>query len=879
MEPLNPIRPPRWAERLLEWYCRPELLEDLQGDLHEYFERNVKARGPRRARLIYIIDVCKFFRLYTIRKPEFVNLFINWIMLGSYIKTSGRSLVRNKLFSTINMAGLAISMSVGLIMISVLHDVFQYDRFHTHYDRIERVISRYEYLGEKDNSFMATTSMKAGQLIQENFKQPEAIAIFHRGFDDDVSLGEKTIPLRGFYGNSDVFKVFSFRLISGNPETALSEPFSVVLTEKSAQKIFGDEEALGKTVRIGADRDYTVTGVVEDPPVFSHIKFDMLGSLSTRTITVVDQKSEMNWDNVWSTWVYLLFPEGFDKSAFKQGLADMAKREDPSVKNTHIELELQPLREIMLTDSMGNQIGATLGTTVLWIFGGLALVVILSACFNYTNLSIARSLRRTREVGIRKVVGAARGQVMSQFVVEAVILSLGSLVLAFLLVLLLKPYFLSIEPDLQRILVLDLSPAVVGWFILFAIGVGIMAGFFPALFFARINAVQVLKNMSSVPVFRKLTLRRTLIVFQYFISILFITSTIVVYKQYRHFVSFDLGFSTANIYNISVQGNKAELLKKELRELPEVKGISESMMITSVGNYYGTNMKYPPHPDDSAGVSFNTVDEYYMPLHQHHLLAGRNFMPKPDSAVESEVIVNEQVLHRFNIAGQDPQKAIGELLRVDGKEMVIIGVMKNFQYGRANDKAGQREVVFRYGSGNPDQLNLLIESTDILATRQKLEAIWKKIDQVHPFEGQWYTEQLAEAFSGLQAAVKVAAFLAFLAICIASMGLLGMVVFTTETRLKEISIRKVLGASVGRLLFLLSRGFLGLLGVAIIIALPVTILFFEQIAFPELANHAPIPFAEMLLGVLGVLMIALIMILSQTFRVATTNPAEVLKNE
>lgn len=878
MQPSNPIRPPRWAERLLEWYCRPELLEDLQGDLHEYFERNVKDRGPRRARLIYIIDVCKFFRLYTVRKPEFVNLLINWIMLGSYIKTSGRSLVRNKLFSTINMAGLAISMSVGLIMISVLYDVFQYDRFNTHYDRIERVISRYEYLGEKDNSYMATTSMKVGQLIQENFKQPEAVAIFRRDFSMDVTLGEKTIPLQGFYGNSGVFKVFSFHLISGNPETALTEPFSVVLTEKSAQKVFGDEEALGKIVRMG-DRDYTVTGVVEDPPVFSHIKFDMLGSLSTRAITVKDQKSEMNWDNIWSTWVYLLVPEGFDKSAFKQGLAEMAKREDATVKNTHIELDLQSLREIMLTDNMGNQMGATLGTTVLLIFGGLALVVILSACFNYTNLSIARSLRRTREVGIRKVVGAARGQVMSQFVVEAVILSLGALILAFLLVLLLKPYFLSIEPRMQRILVLDLSPVVVGWFVAFAIGVGILAGFFPALFFARINAVQVLKNMSSVPVFRKLTLRRTLIVFQYFISILFITSTIVAYKQYRHFVSFDLGFSTANIYNISVQGNKAELLKKELSELPEVKGISECLMITSVGNYYGTNMKYPPRPDDSAGVSFNKIDENYLPLHQHHLLAGRNFMPRPDSAVESEVIVNEQVLHRFNIAGQDPQKALGEPLRVDGKDMVIIGVMKNFQYGRANDKVSQREVVFRYNNENPDQLNLLIESTDILATRQKLEAIWKKIDPVHPFEGQWYSEQLEEAFSGLEAAVKVAGFLAFLAVCIASMGLLGMVVFTTETRLKEISIRKVLGASVGRLLFLLSRGFLGLLGVAIAIALPVTILFFEQIAFPELANHAPIPVAEMLLGVLGVLMIALIMILSQTFRVATTNPAEVLKNE
>lgn len=872
-------QPPRWADRLLEWYCRPELLEDLQGDLREYFNRNVKSLGPRRARLIYVIDVFKFFRLYTIRKPEFVNLLINWIMLGSYIKTSGRSLVRNKLFSFINIAGLAISMSVGLIMISVLHDIFNYDRFHLNYDRIERIISRYEYLEEKDNSFMATTSMKVAQTVSENFSQPEAVAVFRRDFNVDVAFGEKIIPLRGFYANPGVFKVFSFQMIKGNPETALKEPFTLVLTELSAHKIFGDDEALGKTVRINGEREYTVTGIVKDPPLFSHIKFEVLGSLATRAVTEKDNKNEMAWDNVWSTWVYMLVPENFDRSSFKKSLADLSRQEDPSVKNTHIELDLQPLSNVMLTDNMGNQIGETLGTTILWSFGGLSLVVILSACFNYTNLSIARSLRRTREVGIRKVVGAGRGQVITQFVVEAVVLALCSLLLAFFMLLLLKPYVLGIEPGIQRILVLDFSPSVIAWFVLFAAMVGILAGFFPALFFARVNAVQVLKNLSSVTVFRKLTLRRVLIVFQYGVSIIFITSSIVVYQQYRHFISFDLGFSTSNIYNIDVQGNKADLLAHELSQLPEVKGISKSLMITSVGNYYGTNMKYPPKPDDSTGVSFNKVDENYLLLHQHKLLAGRNFLPKPDSAVESEVIVNEQVLRRFNIAGQDPQKAIGEPLRVDGKDMVIIGVMKDFQYGRANDRVTQREVVFRYGNKDMEQINLLIESTDILATRQKIEAIWKQFDQIHPFSGHWYKEQLEEAFSGLQAAVKVAGFLAFLAVCIASMGLLGMVVFTTETRLREISIRKVMGASVGRLLMLLSRGFLALLGVAIAIAVPTTILFFEQIAFPEVANHAPLPLGDIFLGVAAVLFIALAMILSQTLRVATTNPAEVLKNE
>src|SRR5258706_4490243 len=193
------IHPPRWAERLLEWYCRPELLEDLQGDLNEYFERNIKSKDKRRAKFIYIIDVIKFFRLYTIRKPEFVNLLINWIMLGSYIKTSGRNIVRNKLFSVINIVGLSVSMSVGLLMIGTLMDTYSYDKFHKHHARIFRIISQYSYLGNKDNDFNATTSLLAAKAIKETFPVVEEVAVFRTDFRGDFQVGEKTIPLSGLW--------------------------------------------------------------------------------------------------------------------------------------------------------------------------------------------------------------------------------------------------------------------------------------------------------------------------------------------------------------------------------------------------------------------------------------------------------------------------------------------------------------------------------------------------------------------------------------------------------------------------------------------------------------------------------------------------------
>jgi len=870
---------PAWATRFLSWYCKPELLEDLQGDLHEYFERNIKSRRIKKAKVIYVIDVFKFFRPYTIRKPEFVNLLINWIMLGSYIKTSGRNLVRNKLFSIINIVGLSISMAVGLLLIGLLSDIFSYDKFNENHSRIYRVITMYEYLGKKDGNYMATTSLKAAMTIKETFSQPEHVAVFHHGFEGDVKIGEKAIPLRGYWTSESLFDVFSFELLKGDPTTALKNPFSIVLTEKSAKKLFGDEEALGKTVifKYNNDNEYTITGIMKDLPKFSHIQFEMLGSMSTLAV-VSDGKGDMAWDNIWGTWVYLLLPQDTDLKNLKRNFDQLSAKEDSTVKNTHIELDLQPMDRIMLGQDLGNQIGPVLGKSAPWIFGGLAFVVVLSACFNYTNLSIARSLRRTREVGIRKVIGALKSQVISQFVVEAILIALCSLVVSLGLFFILKPYFLNIEESIQRLLTLELTPTLFLYFLLFAIAVGLSAGFFPALFFSRVNAIKALKDLSAGIGFKKLTMRKVLIVFQYCISIMFITSTLLMFRQYRHFVAFDLGFKTDNILNIALQGNKAELLRKELNELPEVKGISQSLMITSVGNYWGTKMKYPANPNDSASVYYNTVDENYITLHEHKLIAGRNFSTKADSS-ETEVIVNQQVLKRFNIAGQNPAKALDEIVKVDGKDVRIVGVMKDFHYGRANGRNAQKEVILRYSKKDVRQLNVKVESKDLLATYAKIESIWKKLDPVHPFEAKFYNEQIENAFAGMKASVKMAGFLAVLAICIASMGLLGMVVFTTEMRVKEISIRKVLGATEAMLMYLLGRGFFILLLISACIALPATYLFFEQVLFHEIANHAPIAMGDLFVGVLAIFSVAIMMIASQTLKIARTNPAEVLKTE
>ncbi len=799
-------------------------------------------------------------------------------MLGSYIKTSGRTIVRNKLFSGINIIGLSISMSVGLLLIGVLVDLYSYDKFHEHHSDIYRVISRHQYLDNKGNNFMATASLRAGKAIKETFPGVEEVAILRNGFDGDLVFGEKTLPLSGFWADESLFKVFTFPLLKGDPATALKMPFSVVLTETSARKIFGDQDAVGKSVVLNHDKAYTITGIMKDIPHFSHMHFDMLGSLSTRDV-IEPNNNDQAWDSMWTSWVYLLIPERVDRDTFQENLNRLSAKEDPAVKNTHIELALQPLDNIMMGDRLSNQIGRTMGRTLVLVFSALSFVVLISACFNYTNLSVARSLRRSREVGIRKVIGALRIHVIGQFVVEAVIISLLSLIAAFLIFLFLKPHFLSMHSDMQELLILDLTPVTIICFVVFAILVGVAAGFFPALFFAKINAIKVLKDISSVRVFRKLTMRKALIVFQYCLSLMLIIGTFIIYEQYKHYLAFDLGFSTEKILNIRLQGNKAEVLKKELGELPEVKAISESGMIMSVGSAWGAMIRNPKNTEDSAFVFSNHVDENYIPLHDLQLLAGKNFTPKGENVEESEVIVNQQVLKRFNVADQVPAQAIGEVLKINGKELRIIGVMRDIQYNQANSM-NVNELMLRHSKDAINFVNIKIGSSDLPAVYAKIESRWKKIDGgVHPFEAKFYDDQIKQSFSGLSASMKLTGFIAFLAVCIATMGLLGMVVFTTETRMKEISIRKVLGASEGKLIYLLGKGFIMLLGIAAGIALPVTYLFFDRVMFPQLANHAPLSLTDGMIGVLSVMAIAIVMIASQTFKVARTNPAEVLKND
>ncbi len=866
------MHPPKWAERFLCWYCKPELLEDLQGDLNEYFERNAKARGIRKAKLIYVLDVLKFFRSYTIRKPQSIRPMSNLDLLRNNFKTSWRNVGRNKLFSAINVAGLAVAMCVALIIIALISELQSFDIFHQKYDQIYRVrntVYETKTYGEE----YASTSLLAAKQIKETVSGIEEATIIRRGFNKDVQYNNNTIPLSGLWADESFFNVFTFEFISGNAATALRDLNSVILTEKSALKIFGTTDVTGKSVTIDST-NFVISAVIQNPPLNSHLRFDMLGSfitIDTKKLALKDP-DWMKWDEMWSTYIYITLPSPENTFSIRQSLAGISTAGNKTISTHPIELQLQPLHEIVLGNQLSMEIGPTQNKLILWILGIFAFIVLLSACFNYTNLSVARALRRTREVGIRKVAGASRFQVFQQFILEAILLSFLSLILAYGLFLLVRSEFLSMDAGFQEMVTLTPSAQVYLYFVGLAIAVGVFAGLLPALFFSKINAIQVLKNFSSIKLFKHINLRKGLVIFQYSLSLLFIVAVTIEYKQYQYSMNFDLGFTTDNILTLNLQENKPELLEKELSEIPEVKQISKSNYITSVGvSGIAYSMRY--QTTDSADLKFNVIDENYLTLHDHQLIAGKNF--SSSTIAQHDIIINERIVKWMKI--KDPQQAIGEDLIFGGSKYKIIGVIKDFNYDRIN-----HPIQFFAFMNDPEQLEMMslkIQSTDMIATMEKIKAAWKKIDPIHPLRAEFYNQSIETAYNKLSWMAKIIGSIAFLTIFIASLGMLGMVIFTTETRLKEISIRKVLGATEGGLIILMSKGFIQLIVVSALIAIPAAYYLFDQIIFAKHAYRVSIGIVELFGGTILVVIVALVMITSQTLKVARLNPANVLKSE
>ncbi|MEO9482754.1 MAG: ABC transporter permease [Ekhidna sp.] len=887
-------QPPQFFLRFFRWFCHPRLQKPIEGDLMELYEEQVKEIGKKKADKRFIRDVLLLFRKDIIRPTDGTYRLNNYGMIKNHCKVGIRNILKYKTFSFINIFGLAVAMTVGLLIMQILYDQTQYDQFNMKKDRIFRILSKQE----KSLTPNAKCPNPLATKLESDYPFIEgSVRLIPTVGGDAVNINtDKSTELRGFFADESFFSVFDFDLVNGNKLTALSQPNSMVITSEKAYALFNDQNPIGKTIQF-SDRglehmdfdmgietanipqdwgSFTITGVIDLKKYKSHIQFDVLTS-STSIPRLVqegfrDDKSE-NWINYSNCYTYILIKESSEGSDLQSAINNIVKEEYVGFEHlSELSLPIQKLSEITPGKFIGAPITLRLPIHAYYFLGFLTLVILFSACLNYTNLSIARALTRAKEIGVRKVNGASRKNLISQFLVEALLTSFLALLLSNIFLLFLKPALNGLW--VSQLLTFNLQSNVVIYlfFVGFAIIIGLFAGLYPALLLSKFTPLDTLKKL-NLGNSGKIRLRQVLSITQFVFSLLFIITAILIGRQFQHYSNFKYNLDTDNIVNIPLQGNDYKLLSSELKTLAEVAQVSACEMIPSLPNIRTVTIQGLQDEEAFSSV-YHSVDLNFIDNLGLKIVAGSNFTTS--SATAKEIIIDQTMSQKLGFLSE--VAAVGQSIKANGSQvMKIVGVVENFEFKTPVDD-GNGPVVFW---SNPDQfnyLNIRISSDNWSEVIANLETKWKTVDAVHPFKYNVYNEQLLKANLWLADLSSIIGFISILAVIISCLGLLGMAVYTSERRQKEVGVRKVLGANLQSLTFLLSRSFIKILLISILIAAPIS--YFLNILWLEsLPNRVDFGIGTILLGSVILLIIGLLTIGSQIISVSQRNPIESLKDE
>jgi putative ABC transport system permease protein len=806
-------------------------------------------------------------------------------MFFSYIKIAIRSILRHRFFSFINIFGLAVSMSISMGIIMLVADQVEYDRYNSKRDRIYRVITKDvdaagKEVGDRQN---AASSMPLRGELLEKYTGIEKVVRLKRGFGNhwlEFEGQDVNIPLAGFYADPEVFEVFEYEFQYGDPSTALKDPFTVVLTRKAANKLFKEENPLGQSIKVGELGNFTVTGVLKETPHKSHIVFEALASMAT-VVSVAGSKDRSmdDWTDFWNGWNYVLLEPGKSGSDLQQYLKRIYDEKIAVITNPGVykmKFSVQALNDITPGPLQNNSIGPVLPWVFIYALGGLALIILLTSCFNFTNLSMARSLTRAREIGVRKVTGAARWQIFVQFLSESVIVAFAALIIAFGLLLLVKPMILQL--NFARIFSWDFEANAVVFitFIAFAVVVGILAGFFPAIVLSGFQPIKVLKSINNIKVFSRMGIRKVLLVAQFTLSLFFILSVIIMNNQLKLFTTKDHGFNMQNNIAVKLNNTSPQVLRNELLKYANIESVSAASHLPAAGISHGGGFK--KSLDEKEDVPFQrfTVDENYLRNMKLHLLAGKFFEAGQEKINKDYIVINEEGVKKLQY--DSPSQAVGEVVisHFDSTRRTIIGVISNYNHRDLTRSHSPMALMY-----DPEDFAVLQVSYSgtYEAAAKEIEKAWAVVNPGLKVD---YNEMKSEinkyydiVFGDI---VKILGTLATLAIVISCLGLLGMATYTTETRMKEVSIRKVLGSSNGALVLLLSRSFLGVLALAIVIGIPASF-FINNLWLELIAYRTSISLSVVAQAVLILLLFGVVTVGSQTIRASFANPVDNLKNE
>lgn len=799
-------------------------------------------------------------------------------MFRNYLKIAVRSLLRNKILSIINMAGLAIGISACLLITMYVLDELSYDRFHEKSDRIYRLTTITHLPNEDRAQAMSAPSM--GQWLKENFPEVEST----------VRLGTSRRPLSFekvqvpnteiWYADSTLFDIFSFTLIKGNPKKALVEPYSIVLTESAAKRYFGTNDPFGKSMMFSDTIPLKVTGIIKDIPANSHIHMDVIVSRSS----VPAMTGDLTYDKEWFLsviYTYVLLNETNNPKTLEAKIKPVIAKHNADeqrtrkVNITH-DIQLQPITDIHLKSHLHGEIGVNGHSTYVYLFLVVAILVLLIACANYVNLSTARSLRRAKEIGMRKVIGAKRQQLVTQLLGESLLITLASFILA---VMIISFSIHSFNTFSGKSLTFDLiSDTRLLWITMSTfLVVSLLAGCYPAFFLSSFSPIKVLRNKLASSG-QNAFIRQSLVVFQFTISIVLIISTLVISRQMNFIQNRNLGLNKDQIIELKLRLpvlHQRDIIKNEILKISGVTAATANNF-----SYSKRLTNSPVRPEGAEKDDYSTeniicADHDFLKTFGIMLESGRDFSKNFYTDEIEAVIINESAVKHFNWGS--PEQAIDKsiFLPMYGRTSKVIGVVKDFNCSSLHENI--KPIIIQI---SPDYqfLAVKISAKTIPVAIDQMKKVWNSLPLNSPFEYSFMDEDFAHLYHAEQQTQSIIAILSGLAIFIACLGLFGLASFMTEQRMKEISIRKILGADVLGITSLLTKDFIRLVLVSIVLSAPIA--WFALTGWLEsFAYKTNVPIWIFLAAGCCSVLIAIFTVSFQSIKAAIANPIDSLRSE
>ncbi|MFY0593363.1 ABC transporter permease [Roseivirga sp.] len=791
-------------------------------------------------------------------------------MLKNYLKIAFRSLLKSKSTSLINVLGLSTGIACCIIIFLFVQNETSFDKFHDKSDEIFRVLTIDEALGVSSN-LVGITMPALGESMKNNFPEVEnSVRMLTQGrqlitYDQQGYYSEHFA-----YAEPSLFEVFDFKLIDGDVDKALSEPNTVVLSESMAQRTFGTDDPIGKRVDIGGQTGLEVVAVMRDVNENSHLNFDVVVSMLQADTTSNFAQFIQSWRSIsMTTYVQLNSPA--NESNVEGKMEELIRVNDVG---ENFSVTLQPLADVHLKSSgilFQNYNLSQTDINYVYTLAAVGLFVMLIASFNFMNLSTARSTNRAREVGVRKVFGAFRRQLINQFMVESVVICFLSLFIAIGFVTLVSPLVnLPIEENLAVYFLRNVE-----WLIgsvLFVLFLGLFSGSYPALMLSGFNPIGILRGSFKTSA-KGVLLRKSLVIFQFTISIAMIIGTAIVYDQLQHQRNIDKGFDPEQIVTLNVGHPTLQqalpVFMNKLEEIPEVNKTARTAGMP--GRTFGRNRVRPEgaSAEDTWIISVFSFDDEFMDLMGMEIVDGRGYDRNMQTDQQQAVLINEAMAKE--LAWEDP---VGKKLNFGQQETTVIGVVKDFHFTNMRHKI--EPLAMRYNPNNGGSLAIKFAANDASGTIESIQAAWNEVFPNSPFEYRFFDEEFGQQYASDERFGKLVFSFTWLAIFIACLGLFGLSAFTAEQKTKEIGVRKVLGASISGIILLLSKQFSQLIGVAILLAVPVAY-FLMKSWLGDFEYRVEIDWFWFVISAVVAMSIALITVTFQSVKAATTNPTNSLR--